>query len=251
MSRTDYISENVYIVLVYPKYQGNIGAVARSMWNSGLRHLIIIGNRPDDEAFARSMGGRFILENAEIYDDFASVISRFNVIAATSSTASSNEKHFRRLPLTPEKFWEEMSDQGGKIALVFGREDDGLRNEEIEKCNYFINIPGNPEYPVYNLSHAVAIILYVMFTRFNPPENIEIRAIEPDHEDLMLRNIIEVMRLTSYPEHKIRNTELLLRRLIARSRMSDREYFRMMGVIRRVKESLQRPLENESDHQRN
>ncbi|KAA8923031.1 RNA methyltransferase [Thermoplasma sp.] len=251
MSRTEYLSENVYVVLVYPKYQGNIGAVARSMWNSGLRHLIIIGNRPDDEAFARSMGGRFILENAEIYDNFHSIIPKFNVIAATSSTASSNEKHFRRLPMTPEKFWEEMSHQTGKIALVFGREDDGLRNEEIEKCNYFISIPGNPEYPVYNLSHAVAIILYVMFTRFNPPEDIEIAAIAPDHEDLMLKNVMEILRLTSYPDHKMRNTELLLRRLIARSRMSDREYFRIMGVIRRVKENLQGSLENESDNQRN
>ncbi|PYB68068.1 rRNA methyltransferase [Thermoplasma sp. Kam2015] len=248
MSRAEYISENVYVVLVYPKYQGNIGAVARSMWNSGLKHLIIVGNKPEDEAFARSMGGRFILENAEIVDDFSCIVSRFNIIAATSSTASNDEKHFRRLPLTPEKFWDEMAGENGKIALVFGREDDGLRNAEIEKCNYFINIPGNPEYPVYNLSHAVAIILYVMFTRFNPPENIEVAAIVPEHEDLMIRDIIQIMRMTSYPEHKIRNTEVLIRRLIARSHMSDREYFRMMGVIRRVKDSLSRVVKDESDH---
>ncbi|BAB59720.1 hypothetical protein [Thermoplasma volcanium GSS1] len=250
MQKTDGLADRIWVVLVQPKYQGNIGAVARSMKNSGLSKLIIVGNRPDDEAFARSMGGRQILENAEIVDSLEEIVHRFTIVAGTSSTASSNLKRFRRLPVDPETFWKQMESQTGKVALVFGREDDGLRNEELDLCNYFIYIPGNPDYPVYNLSHAVAIVLYVMYRSYVPSDMIQHESIKPEHEVLLMSNILDIMKLSRYPAHKMRNAEVMLRRIIGRSMITEREYFKLMGIVRRIKEAIEGNLD-EGNNERN
>ncbi len=247
MKKPDFRSENISVVLVSPKYQGNIGAVARSMKNAGLENLFLVNSEIEDEAIARSMGGRDILLNAKKFNSLEEAIRGFNVVAGTSSTVTENLKHFRRIPVTPEEFWDKMSNTDAKIALVFGREDDGLRNEELNLCNYFINIPGNPEYPVYNLSHAAAIILYIMFTRFNPVEPKRQDIILPDHLSILESEIGKTLDYIKYPAHKKENTMVMLTRIIGRSMLTETEYFKLMGIIRRVRSTERHDYESDGD----
>ncbi|MGC8609258.1 MAG: RNA methyltransferase, partial [Thermoplasmata archaeon] len=180
-------------------------------------------------------GGRDILLNAKKFGSMEEAVKNFNVIAGTSSTVTDNLKHFRRIPVTPEEFWEKTAGSGAKIALVFGREDDGLRNEELNLCNYFINIPGNPEYPVYNLSHAAAIILYTMFTHFNHIDIKRQQLIVPEHLSILIDEIGKTLDFISYPPHKKENTMVMLNRILGRSMITETEYFKLMGIIRRVR----------------
>ncbi|MHB8357988.1 MAG: RNA methyltransferase [Thermoplasmataceae archaeon] len=236
------LAERVTVILVEPHIEGNIGAVARAMKNAGLAELTLI-NPPElgNEAFARTMGGRNILENARISDSLASVAGEYSVLAGTSSTATLNNKKFRRIPVSPEEFWRSNINSRNKIALVFGREGDGLRNSELEICSQFLFIPANPEYPVYNLSHAVSIILYEMVRQ--ALENItvetnQVEPVKPENFNLMLERIYQILDIVSYPAYKRKNTEVMIRRIFGRALLSDTEFYKMMGILKIIRKRL-------------
>ncbi|MCL4438507.1 MAG: RNA methyltransferase [Candidatus Thermoplasmatota archaeon] len=227
------LDKRVSVILVAPKYGGNIGAVARLMRNYGLSDLRFV-SPPEigDEAMARAMNGKDILLNARRYGNMQDAIDGFRIVAATSSAITLDDRKFRRLPETPAKFWKRALKTDGNIALVFGREDDGLRNTEIEMCNSFIHIPSNPEYPVLNLSHAVSIILYEMIRDLEQKLPQTSDPIEDENMSRLVDSVMDIITMTDYPEYKIPNTRVMLSRLMARSEMTQSEYFKIMGIIR-------------------
>lgn len=230
------ISGKVSVILVHPKYQGNIGAIARLMRNSGLSDLILVSDKPiENEAIYRAMYGKEILENARRFDSLAAAIEDFTVVAATSSSPTYSDRKFLRLPSTPEVFWKTNLNSSDKIALVFGREDDGLRNEEIELCNAFIFIPANPEYPVFNLSHAVSIILYEMIKQL-PESNSEIvEPISPENFLLLMNSVSELMDILDYPDYKRPNADIMIKRIASRANLTESEFYKIMGILRFTK----------------
>jgi TrmH family RNA methyltransferase len=229
------MSEMVCVVLVEPEIQGNIGAVARLLRNAGLYDLRIVnGPDIDDEALARSMGGKDILLSARRFTSFRESVADCTVVAATSSEQTLSDRKFRRLPVTPWDFWNIHPPGKEKIALVFGREADGLRNTEIEVCNAFVHIPGNPEYPVYNLSHAVSIILYEMLKHLPESDpNIPDPATGEEME-LINSKIQEIMEKYGYPDYKMQNSLIMIRRILARSAITESEFYKLMGILRFV-----------------
>ncbi|WP_276922939.1 RNA methyltransferase [Ferroplasma acidiphilum] len=224
----------ISVVLVEPKYQGNIGAVARSMANSGISDLRIVKTPVETEAMYRSMHGRYILENARTFNTMKEAVKDFEIIAGTSDISKSGEK-FRRVPTGPEDFWINNGLKGKKVALVFGREDNGLNYEELGLCNFFIKIIGNPEYPVYNLSHAVAIILYEMI-KYNYSGNATIThdIIDRDKIDTLSGRIEELLGKIDYNEPEIETLMNMLNRIIARANITDSEFFKIMGILRQT-----------------
>ena len=228
-------NRNVTVVLVEPEYQGNIGAVARVMKNTGFENLAIIGTRVlDDDAFARAKGGSAILERAKFYESMDEIRGTFDLLVSTSSVSTSNFKKFRRIPTTPGDIWKNFIGENTRTALIFGREGDGLKNSEISMCDCFVNIPSDPEYPVYNLSHAVGIMLYesLMIKGFT------IEKEEPAtsrHIDLILEKTTEIMEKTRYPKYKVDNTTVMLRRIFARSALTEHEFYKIMGILKKIK----------------
>jgi TrmH family RNA methyltransferase len=224
----------ISVVLVEPKYQGNIGAVARSMANSGINDLRIVKTPIETEAIYRSMHGRYILENARIFDNFSDAVKDFDIIAGTSDISKSGEK-FRRVPTGPEDFWQHNGLTGQKVALVFGREDNGLNNDELGMCNFFIKIIGNPEYPVYNLSHAVAIVLYEMI-KYNYSGNATIihDLIDRDKTDTLSGRLEELLVKINYNDSETDTLMNMLGRIIARANITDSEFFKIMGILRQT-----------------
>jgi tRNA/rRNA methyltransferase len=153
------ILDNFRVVLVEPVYEGNVGSVARVMKNLGFSKLVLI-NPPklDKEARARSMRGRSIMENAVVLKSFSELSRRFDFVVGTTAVVG-NDKNYLRTPVLPEHLARTLAVKG-KIALVFGREDRGLENGELEACDMLVSIPANPEYPTMNVSQSVGILLY-------------------------------------------------------------------------------------------
>lgn len=229
------LSEKVSVILVEPKFQGNIGAVARLLRNFGLKDLVIVNfGEFTDEAISRAMSGKDILLNARRADTFEEAIEGFDIVAGTSSTVSGNYKKFRRIPMIPSDFWNSISGRDGRIALVFGREADGLRNEELEKCDYFLHIPANPEFPVLNLSHAVSVVLYDMVRNIDIVVPELTRGANDFEMDKLLERIALVLEETNYPSYRTNNTIVMLRRIIARADISETEFYKIMGIIRGI-----------------
>lgn len=241
------LSGRISVILIHPKYQGNIGAIARLMKNNGLTDLRIVGGPPiENEAIYRAMNGKEILEAATHYDTFEEAAKGFSVVAGTSSSPTYSDRKFLRLPTTPKDFWRTNFPGNKKIALVFGREDDGLRNSEIEACNAFIYIPANPEYPVYNLSHAVSIILYEMMNQLPESSPDIAEAISEENFSLLIENAFELLDLINYPGYKRANAEIMIKKIANRANLTESEFYKIMGIVRYMKYLVQDSQNNEA-----
>ncbi|GLS26137.1 tRNA (cytosine(32)/uridine(32)-2'-O)-methyltransferase TrmJ [Marinibactrum halimedae] len=150
----------VRIVLVNTTHPGNIGAAARAMKNMGLSQLYLVAPKqfPAEEAVWRAAGAGEILDSAVVVETLDEAIKDCGLVVGTSARE-------RRIPwplLTPkecgDRAWAETSEHD--VAIVFGREDRGLTNEELHKCNYHVHIPANPEYSALNLGTAVQVVAY-------------------------------------------------------------------------------------------
>lgn len=150
------------IILVSPEGEYNVGFVARLCANFSIRELFLVSpkcNLKEAERFA--MKGIEILREAVVVDSLEDAIRDVSLKVATSSIADIEGDPLRRSirPWYLGKIYD-----GRKTALIFGRESVGLTREEIRLADYLVFIPSNESYPVLNLSHAVSIILYELFT---------------------------------------------------------------------------------------
>jgi TrmH family RNA methyltransferase len=154
------------VVLVEPHHPGNLGAVARAMANMGAEHLRLVNACAiDDESRALAWGALHLLERAERYPDFESAIEDCTTVVGFSA----RDGRFRLPPLLVSDAAAELRARGGKIALVFGREDSGLRFEEIERCHRLVRIPTTGPHSSLNLAQAVLIGLYEIEARGTSP----------------------------------------------------------------------------------
>jgi TrmH family RNA methyltransferase len=151
---------NIKIILVNPSHPGNIGAVARAMKTMGLEHLYLVQpkNFPHVDATARAVGADDILANAIITSSLADALKGSRVVFGTSS-------RLRALSL-PKVEPREAAQiivkevQTHNVAIIFGRENNGLTNDELEQCNYHLYIPTNPNFSSLNLAAAVQLVAY-------------------------------------------------------------------------------------------
>lgn len=163
------------VVLIEPQGPINIGMICRSMKNFGFPDLIIFNPQCEIGSEARkfSMHGLEILQNARIIqpkkEDYQSslieLINEFNYVIGTSGKKTRFNNVKRILYYVDEIDFSMINSSEAKIALVFGREDTGLRNEELDLCDFVVKIPVDEAYPALNLSHAVAIILFSLFKK--------------------------------------------------------------------------------------
>ena len=151
---------NIRIVLVNTTHPGNIGGTARAMKNMGLKNLYLVEPKefPSDKAVWRSAGATDVLDNAVVVETLDEAIAGCGLVVGTSARE-------RRIPwplLDPRECGESVWQEAGQhqVAVVFGREDRGLTNEELHKCNYHVHIPANPEYSSLNLATAVQVVCY-------------------------------------------------------------------------------------------
>ena len=232
---------NLSIVLVEPQSPGNIGAVARLMGNFSVENLFLVDPVDiDDEAIARAMHAKDILDEAQIHEDYEALVSNFDMVVGTSGIDTKKEKKFIRKAETPEEFAETTLDLEGDVALVFGREDKGLNNQELKKCDRLLRIPASEDYPILNLSHAVCVVLYEIFKE-REDEVVERkgRPSEESERERLAESFSKILVETGYPEHKREKTEIMFRRILGRAVTTKWEYHRLMGVFTQILRELE------------
>ncbi len=151
------------VVFVEPESPGNIGALARVMSNFGLSDLILVNPqcKIDKEARDRAKHAFDVIEKARIVRDF-SKIGDFDFVIGTTGKIVNNYDEVRH-SITPRELAKQIKSKA-RVALVFGREGIGLKNEELAECDIIVNIPTDRHYPVMNISHAAAIVFYELFS---------------------------------------------------------------------------------------
>ena len=230
------IKNNIYIVFVECETPGNIGFLARTMGNFGLSKLILI-NPPElkDEAYYQAMHAKHIVENAMIFnslDDFYKNVRIDFKVASTGIAGGSY--NLSRIPIKPEELGRKIN-PNNNTAIIFGREGNGLTNKEIEECDIVVSIPTAPSYPIMNISHAAAIILYELFkNRYEfPVEGLEeSTSIEKEY---LLKDMSEIIDTLPIPDHKKKTGLKAFKNIINRAFITGREAHTLKGILRRLK----------------
>ncbi|MCL2143288.1 MAG: RNA methyltransferase [Methanomassiliicoccaceae archaeon] len=219
---------SVRIVLVRPKFEGNVGAVARSMANFDLDELYLVDPCAiGDEAYRRAKHGSHILKNAKTVGTMEEAVSGCFLTVGTSGIVTKGEKNYARIPITAAEFAERMNGYGENAAILFGPEDKGLAQDELEICDILITIPTSDSYPVLNISHAAAIVMYELSNIGSAKPT----PADPDENERMLSFFDELLECIDYPEQRRETTAVMFRRLMGRAVPTKWEYHTILGVF--------------------
>lgn len=234
---------NALVVLVGCEYDENLGLIARAMKNFGLSELLLVKPKADkdsDKAKSRAMHALDVLRKASIHASLESALKKADFSIATTGIASKSTGKGRKA-LTPKKLAEKFCHTDAKLAIVFGRESNGLTNNEIEKCDFIVSIPASTEYPILNISHACTVIFYELFkakskSLFKTATRNTKNAAIKKFEELALAN------------QRIKNKKAVMnsfKHVIARAPATEKELKAITGVL---SESLKK-IKKESQHQ--
>ncbi len=154
---------SISLAVVEPTYPVNVGHMARLAKNFGVASLILIDPAFDmDEALPYASRASDLLRSAEI-TPLKSLVKRFDLLVVTTAIPGGS-RNIRRDSASPEYAAKRIHESKGKVCILFGRETTGLTNEEIGLCDMIVSIPTNTSYRTLNISHAAAIILYILST---------------------------------------------------------------------------------------
>ncbi|MGD0588707.1 MAG: RNA methyltransferase [Thermoplasmata archaeon] len=241
------MTPRIDVVLVRPKEDGNVGAVARLARNFGADRLVLVAPRArvGTEARRRAMGGLAILRTAVRARSFEDAVRESDFVIGTTDMSTGRSNAYLRRSVSPERLGEVIRTLEGKVAIVFGPEDNGLSREQLLRCDLLVHIPSRREFPTLNLSHAVAIVLYAVHRARGPtdpettpaPEVVELNGPE---KELFLDRLGELLTRTGYPAHKRRGLILLFRRVLGRATPSEAELRMMLGLFKSYGRALDR-----------
>lgn len=238
---------NIRIVLVNTTHPGNIGGAARAMKNMNLERLYLVAPKeyPSDKAVWRSAGALDVLDNAIVVDTLDEAIAGCGLVVGTSARE-------RRIPwplLDPRECGQTVWQEAGQhqVAVVFGREDRGLTNEELHKCNFHVHIPSNPDYSSLNLATAVQVICYEIRMAFLsategkslPQQNWDFPPAEAQSLDAYYQHLEDTLVALGFLDPaNPKQTMTRLRRLYNRVRLDQMELNILRGVLTAVQNHI-------------
>ncbi len=240
--------DNIRIVLVNTSHPGNIGGVARAMKNMGLSRLYLVEPRqfPDEQADWRAASAGDVLASAVITQTLDEAIADCQFVVGTSARG-------RRIPwplLDPRACAERMaqSSDSEQVAVLFGREDRGLTNDELKVCNLHLNIPTSDSYSSLNLAMAVQIVCYELRMLLDAPA---LPTSEDQQWDTPFTTRENMERFYLHLEQTLTDIEFLdpaaprqlmlrLRRMYSRVRLDEMELNILRGILTETQKWVKR-----------
>ena len=221
------------VILVEPQFRENVGHVARSMMNFGMSDLVLVNAPPvDDHTRQRAVHAQAVLDAARHFPTLAEAKKEFDVLVGFAARISALNKAHRRSSESLTTVADRLDGMGGRLGLVFGREDFGLSNEDVEVCDILCTIPTSQHYRSMNLSHAVTVALYEL-TRSEHAPMPYITMATAQEKEVLLATWWHLTGVLRFPEHKRIQSLQMFRRVTGRAGLTAWEYHRMMGVLSR------------------
>ena len=234
--RRERLLDRVGVILVEPLYGGNIGSVARAMKNMGIMQLTMVKPRqfPTDECRWMARDAQDVLDEARVCGSLAEAAAPYTITVAASRRIG----RFRRPDFAPRQMARVLVPllQDNGVALVFGREDDGLTRQEVAMCQYVVSIPTSELMRSLNLAQAVLLCCYELFLATFESPDVQVRRLARvenlerlyDHmEDALTR--IGYM-VSDNPDHVMTS----LRRIFSRAALDERDVRILRGVFRGI-----------------
>lgn len=233
------MTAELIVVLLRPKEDGNVGAVARAGRNFGIDALRVVAPRAPlgPESRRRAMAGLPLLKAATTHPTLEAAVSDCDLVVGTTDLSTGRSASYLRRSFSPEQFASLLPVLVGKVGLVFGPEDNGLSRGELSRCDLLVHIPARREFPTLNLSHAVAVTLYAIHRARGPedaestPAPEEVR-LDGRQKELLLARLAGLASSTGYPSHKRNGLSLLFRRVLGRARPGEPELRMLLGFVK-------------------
>ena len=236
--------DQIRIVLVNTSHPGNIGSVARAMKTMGLEKLYLVAPHqfPHTKANEMASGAADILDNAIIVSSLDEAIADCSLVVGTSA-------RLRTLPwplLMPRELAQYLQQQSfdSRIAIVFGREQTGLTNEELQRCQLCLQIPANPAYSSLNIGAAVQVVAYelrVVSLESSLTQESEHQAVSAEDMERFFEHLQQVLVETDFLKLRApRKLMARLRRLFFRARPDAVEMNILRGILTSVQARMRR-----------
>ena len=234
--------DHVTIVLHRPKLPENIGAAARAAWNMGIQRLFLVDPENCDRNRILKMATRsasHVIENMEVHSDLVTALNRFHYVVGTTARTGGQRRELK----TPREMAGELVPVGVKnqIALLFGPEDRGLTNAELQYCHVLVTIP-TAGFSSLNLAQAVAILCYeLLMASKEPPNRFVSRLASRGELEEMYEHLQETLIKINFistgdPAPAMRN----VRRFLSRVSLRSQDVRLIRGICRQVEWYTQR-----------
>ena len=247
---TNYTSpafDKVRIVMVDTTEPGNIGAAARAMKNMSLSRLFLVNpsKYPSAAATARASGADDVLSNAVVCSSLEEALEGVHLVIGASARQRNIKWKQMDVLDTCKEIQKTLAKSKQQVAVIFGTENSGLTNKELDLCHILMTIPGNPEYFSLNVASAIQVFAYQYFVRniqvdFESSEN-ELASFQElegfyDHLEQVLEHI------DYFDENRPKSLLMRrLRRLFGRSYPEKEEVAILRGILKGIKPYNKKP----------
>lgn len=191
---------NISFILVEPSVPENVGAAARAIKTMGFSQLVLVNPCDYLSGPARWLahGSNEILENALVFSSLNDALNNFDFVIGTSAKKRSVKYDYFPLPKLPELLMSK-----GKtiqnVAVVFGREESGLRNDELKRCDLVTTVPMKTIFPSLNLAQAVMLYAWEL-SKISSYENIDLSFKNEESLRALLEKVHTILLETGFKE---------------------------------------------------
>lgn len=231
--------DNITVVLVGTLYSGNVGSVCRAMANMGLSKLTLVTPRILD---GWEEGRRLAVHATDILDARREVATLDEAVADCAAVVGTTARGglYRATVQPPRVLAPEILRLAAQapVAVVFGREDQGLHNDEIARCTHLIRIPVDPRYQSLNLSQALLIVAYELYsatgTYVSPVEEAVSLATQATKHALMAKWRQAMLDIGFMDEQKADHMMQGFQRIFSRGVRTDPDASIMLGAAHQM-----------------
>ena len=240
------LNKQVKIILIETSNSGNIGSVLRAMKTMGFKNLCLVNPKkfPSDEVKALAANAKDMIDDVVVVDTLDKALSDIDFAVGTSS-------RIRKVPW-PNEPLNTVAPQINKIiesttnvGILFGREDRGLTNDELQRCNLHMHIPANEEYPVLNLAMAVQVVCYQIYidslskNSLVKNDNWDVPKAKSNHVKRLIEHFISVAEeLEVFNKGNPRQIGARIKRMFTRIGLDEMEVNFLRGFLAATEEKL-------------
>ena len=240
------LNKQVKIILIETSNSGNIGSVLRAMKTMGFKNLCLVNPKkfPSDEVKALAANAKDMIDDVVVVDTLDKALSDIDFVVGTSS-------RIRKVPWPNEPLntvapqINKIIESKTKVGILFGREDRGLTNDELQRCNLHMHIPANEEYPVLNLAMAVQVVCYQIYidslskNSLIKNDNWDVPKAKSNHVKRLIEHFISVAEeLEVFNKGNPRQIGARIKRMFTRIGLDEMEVNFLRGFLAATEEKL-------------
>ena len=241
------LNKQVKIILIETSNSGNIGSTLRAMKTMGFGNLCLVNPKkfPSEEVTALAANASDLIDTVQVVNSLEEALDGCNLVIGTSSRDRKVPWPNESIISASPKIIAEV-DKDNTVAILFGREDRGLTNDELQRCNLHVHIPANEDYPVLNVAMSVQVICYQLLinrtidSEIKNNQHWDVPLAEANHVNRLIEHFIDVAeKLEVFNKGNPRQIGARIKRLFTRVGLDEMEVNFMRGFLAAVEKKLE------------